>query len=198
MAAWIIPKHRFMTEEEVQIVLTDLKRRGKRSVNTKTNDIIFRLSTICGLRASEIANLTIENVRLEHGKSPYVRVVDGKGGVSGDVTIWDASTAVAFASHMAQRLQDNAKPTDKFVQKTNGKSFNRQEINKRFASAIHGLPDNRRKELSVHCGRHTAATMLHNKGVSLATVRDFCRHSNISVTNVYLHGKELETTETFE
>lgn len=198
MAERIIPKHRIMTVEEVQFVLDDLKRRAKRSVNTQTNEIIFRLATVCGLRASEIAELTVQNVRLDNGKDPYVRVFKGKGGKSGDVTIPDTTTAIAFADHLARRKEDNAGLKDRFVQKTNGKAFNRQEINKRFASAIRGLSDQRRKELSVHCGRHTAATMLLNGGATLATVRDFCRHSNVSVTNVYLHGQDIKPTEMYQ
>jgi len=198
MATRIIPKHRIMTADEVQFVLDDLKRRAKRSVNTQTNEIIFRLATVCGLRASEIAGLSVQNVRLDNGKPPYVRVFKGKGGKSGDVTIPDTTTAIAFRDHLARRTADNAGLKDLFVQKTNGKPFNRQEINKRFASAIRGLPEARRKELSVHSGRHTAATMLLNKGETLATVRDFCRHSNVSVTNVYLHGQEIKPTEMYQ
>ena len=39
--------------------------------------------------------------------------------------------------------------------------------------------------------------MLLDEGHSLATVRDFMRHSNISVTSVYLHGREIEPVDMF-
>ena len=200
MNTWTIAKSNVMTADEVQQVLDDLRRRGKRSVNTRMNEVVFRLSTVCGLRCSEIANLRIKDVVL--GDRPFVHVHKGKGGKSGDVTIPDSGTSVVFERYLRDVRNQNAhsigKPTANFLVKTNGKGFLRQEIAKRFDSAIRCLPDSRKSELSIHSGRHTAATILLDNGHSLATVRDFCRHSNISTTSVYLHGREIEAVSMYE
>ena len=54
-------------------VIADLKRKGRRSVNTRQNLIIFRLATCCGLRVSEIVGLTLSNAKLT-GRRPHIYV----------------------------------------------------------------------------------------------------------------------------
>jgi site-specific recombinase XerD len=79
-----------------------------------------------------------------------------------------------------------------------GQPFNRSEIAKRFKTACRALGEERVASLSIHDGRHTAATQLLERGKSLATVRDFLRHSNISTTSAYLHGAELKPEEMYQ
>ena len=198
MAAWTLQKQNVMDKTEVKTVLADLKRKSKRSPNAKVNELIFRLATGCGLRASEIANLRVCDVKL--GDQPYIHVKDGKGGKSADVMIPDDSTVLVLEQWLAIHT-DNGKirPSKApFVRKGKGMEFDRNEIAKRFKTAIKSLGPDRVKELSVHSGRHTAATLLLDRGESLATVRDFMRHSNISGTSVYLHGRELKPQPMFD
>jgi len=197
MAAWILDRNKVMTKDEVVFVLQSLARRARRSENTAINDVVFRLAISCGLRAAEIASLRMCDVKLGDGSRPYIHVHKGKGGKTADVTIPDTGTVAVFQRHLTSRKETGAKGRELFVIKTNGKGFNRQEIAKRFKSAIRCLSAERISDLSVHSGRHTAATMLLDDGHSLATVRDFMRHSNISVTSVYLHGREIEPVDMF-
>lgn len=198
MAAWTLDKNKVMTADEVQTILHDLRRRSKRSPNTKINDVIFRLSTICGLRASEIANLRICDVKVSDTSKPFIHVKNGKGSKTASVPIPDNGTAIIFAQHLQLMKDNGSKYRDLFLTKLNGKSFDRNEIAKRFKSAIRCLTQDRISELSVHSGRHTAATILLDNGQSLATVRDFCRHSNISTTSVYLHGRDIIPTNMWD
>ena len=192
MAAWTLQKQNVMDKTEVKTVLADLKRKSKRSPNAKVNELIFRLATGCGLRASEIANLRVCDVKL--GDHNYIHVKDGKGGKSADVMIPDDVTILVLEQWMSRHTANGKIRPSKapFVRKKKGMEFDRNEIAKRFKTAIKCLGPDRVKELSVHSGRHTAATLLLDDGESLATVRDFMRHSNISVTSVYLHGRELK------
>ena len=198
MAAWTLQKQNVMDKTEVKTVLADLKRKSKRSPNAKVNELIFRLATGCGLRASEIANLRVCDVKL--GDQPYIHVKDGKGGKSADVMIPDDSTVLVLEQWLAKHTANGkVKPSKApFVRKKKGMEFDRNEIAKRFKTAIKSLGPDRVKELSVHSGRHTAATLLLDRGESLATVRDFMRHSNISGTSVYLHGRELKPQPMFD
>ena len=191
MAAWVIDRNKIMTADEVQTVLDDLRRRAKRSPNTKLNQIIFLLATVCGLRASEIANLRICDLNFYHKNLPWIRVFNGKGGKTADVTIPDTSTAILLENHYTSMKDIGASGKDNFLQKLSGKTFDRHEVAKRFKSAIRCLPDDRIDALSVHSGRHTAATILLDEGETLATIRDFMRHSNVSTTSVYLHGRQI-------
>ena len=185
-----------LTIDEVKAVLADLEQRGRRSVNTRMNNIIFRLATSCGLRASEIANVRICDIKL--ADSARVHVHEGKGKKSSDVTIPDNGTIVALAQHHQMRKTDGASGKDTLLVKTNGKSFDRNEIAKRYKSAIRILPEERRSIISVHWGRHTAATRMLDNGHTLATVKEFLRHSNIQTTSVYLHGKEITPTDMWD
>ena len=185
-----------LTIDEVKAVLADLDKRGRRSVNTRMNNIIFRLSTACGLRASEIAHVRICDMKL--GESPRVHVHEGKGKKSSDVTIPDNGTIAALATHLQIRKSEGASGKDTLLVKTNGKSFDRHEIAKRYKSAIRCLPEERRSIISVHWGRHTAATRMLDNGHTLATVKEFLRHSNIQTTSVYLHGKEITPTDMWD
>ena len=198
MSTWVLDKNKVMTADEVQTILHDLRRRSKRSPNTKINDVIFRLATICGLRASEIANLRICDVRLSDPSRPYIYVKNGKGGKTASVQIPDNGTAIIFEQHLQTMKSNGSNYSDLFLTKLNGKQFDRNEIAKRFKSAIRCLTEDRISELSVHSGRHTAATMLLDNGKSLATVREFCRHSNISTTSVYLHGRDIVPTNMWD
>ena len=191
---------RVLTTSEIETVLSDLHRRGKRSANSRTNEVVFRLATICGLRVSEIATLTMGNVR--SGDRPHIRVVNGKGGKTATVPIPDTATVRVLINHMISRVASGGGSQDPLVAKSGkhnaGQPFNRSELAKRFKTACRALGEERIARLSVHDGRHTAATQLLERGKSLATVRDFLRHSNISTTSAYLHGAELKPEEMYK
>ena len=71
MNQWKIDQTKILSRSEIVTVLTDLKRRSRRSVNSRMNLSIFRLATCCGLRVSEIAGLKLQNVRVGIEK-PYI------------------------------------------------------------------------------------------------------------------------------
>ena len=56
---------KILSRREMAAVLADLLRKAQRSRNTHLNLIVFRLASCCGLRASEIANLQVADVRTE-------------------------------------------------------------------------------------------------------------------------------------
>ena len=105
-------------------------------------------------------------------------------------TIPDSKTIQVFTQYLAE--MGKVKPTTCFVRKLNGKCFDRNELAKRFKSAIKCLKERRQSELSIHSGRHTAATQLLRTGADIAQVRDFLRHSSIKVTDMYAHAEEIK------
>jgi len=73
MSEWKVDATKILSGAEIGQVLADLKRRAKRSVNSRMNLIVFRLATCCGLRVSEIIGLRIGDVRVGVPK-PYLNL----------------------------------------------------------------------------------------------------------------------------
>ncbi len=85
---------KILTRRELATVLADVRRKAPRSMNTRLNLIVFRLATCCGLRASEVANLQVGDVRVDVAR-PHLRIRVGaaKGRRSRTVPLWwDAGT----------------------------------------------------------------------------------------------------------
>ncbi len=108
---------KILTRRELAAVLNDLKRKAPRSKNTRMNLVLFRLACCCGLRASEIANLQVADVRTELAR-PHVRIRCGasKGGRSRIVPLcWDAGTLDDLATWKADRLRAGAECNEPFL-----------------------------------------------------------------------------------
>src|SRR3972149_6614454 len=61
-----------LTRSEIAAVVADLRRK-RRSRNTRQNLIVFRLSTCCGLRVSEIVGGNLDNVKVGSSR-PYIEI----------------------------------------------------------------------------------------------------------------------------
>ncbi len=73
MASWNISRDKVLTKDEIRRVLADLHRKAPRSINTRLNLTLFRLATCCGLRASELCGLVLDDVRVA-SERPTIRV----------------------------------------------------------------------------------------------------------------------------
>jgi integrase len=184
---------KILTRSELQAVLADLKRKAPRSKNTRLNLVIFRLAACCGLRASEIAQLHMADVRVELPR-PHLRIRVGasKGGRSRRVPLWwDGGTLDDLAAWRADRAARGAKGGDPFVASLQaGREsivFSRHTLRKRFRTACRVLGAERLESLTIHHGRHTFISHALAGGRTLAEVRDAAGHSNVSITSGYLH-----------
>jgi integrase len=184
---------KILTRRELQAVLADLKRKAPRSKNTRLNLVIFRLAACCGLRASEIAQLHIDDVRVEMSR-PHIRIRTGasKGGKPRRVPLWwDGGTLEDLAAWRTDRLRRGAKGSDPFVASLQvGREaivFSRHTLRKRFRTACRVLGAERLRSLTIHHGRHTFISHALAGGRTLAEVRDAAGHSTVSITSGYLH-----------
>jgi integrase len=184
---------KILTRTEMQLVLADLRRKASRSKNTRLNLVIFRLSACCGLRASEIAQLQIADIRVELPR-PHIRIRVGasKGGRSRRVPLWwDGGTLADLAAWRADRASCGAQGADPFVASLQpGREtlvFSRHTLRKRFRTACRVLGKERLESLTIHHGRHTFISHALAGGRTLAEVRDAAGHSNVSITSGYLH-----------
>lgn len=138
-----------------------------------------------GIRASECANLTMDNVDLGNAT---VRVV-GKGGHERVVPLNDV---VVEALLRYVQARGDVASDGPFFRSRSKRALSRGAVYERVRtwSRRAGLT----KRVSPHRLRHTFATHLVKAGVSIVVIRDLLGHRCITSTQVYLHvtGRDLE------
>jgi integrase len=184
---------KILTRREIAAVLADLKRKAPRSPGTRLNLVLFRLACCCGLRASEIASLQMEDVRVSIAR-PHLRIRRGaaKGGRPRTVPLWwDAGTLADITAWKAQRAEQSAAAFAPFLDShrpgRESLPLSRHTLRKRFRTACKVLGPERLRTLTIHHGRHTFISHALAGGRTLAEVRDAAGHANVSITSGYLH-----------
>jgi integrase len=184
---------KILTRREIAAVLVDLKRKALRSPGTRLNLVLFRLACCCGLRASEIAALTIDDVRVGIAR-PHLRIRRGaaKGGRPRTVPLWwDAGTLADIVAWNAERTGLGASPDAPFLDShrpgREPRPLSRHTLRKRCRTACKVLGPDRLRTLTIHHGRHTFISHALAGGRTLAEVRDAAGHANVSITSGYLH-----------
>ncbi len=192
---------KILTRHEIASVLADLSRKAPRSPGTRLNLVLFRLACCCGLRASEIASLQIDDVRVGIAR-PHLRIRRGaaKGGRPRTVPLWwDAGTLADITAWHAARTGQDAPPSAHFLDShrpgRDSRPLSRHTLRKRFRTACKVLGLERLRTLTIHHGRHTFISHALAGGRTLAEVRDAAGHANVSITSGYLHvavdGEEM-------
>jgi integrase len=193
MSRWMLDQTKILSRGEIARVIDELKRKGKRSRNTRQNLIIFRLATCCGLRVSEVVGLRLSDVRLGLDR-PYIKVPNAiaKRKRGRRVPLWwDRGTLDDLTAWKGERIRQGAKPADPFVcSQANGtvnRPMRREVARHRFIRSCGILGPERRREVTIHTGRHSFVSHALAGGRSLAEVRNAAGHASIATTSVYLH-----------
>ncbi|MEW6251811.1 MAG: site-specific integrase [Planctomycetota bacterium] len=189
MSDWKVEATKILTAGEIAQILADLKRRARRSANSRMNLIIFRLATCCGLRVSELIGLRMGDVRVGMAK-PYihVRAEVAKRNKPRRVPLWwDQGTLDDLTAWRDERVKAGAGPAGPFISSRSGRPLDRQNARHRFKVACRCLGVERVRDLTVHHGRHSFVTHALRGGRSLAEVRDSAGHANIATTSLYAH-----------
>ena len=137
-APWTVDRSKILQPDEMKAVLTDLGRRARRSTNTRMNKVVFRLAACVGLRASEIAGLTLADVQVD-STQPKVRVRKEitKGHKPRKVPLtWDAGTLADLREWKQFRRDQGAGDDDRFVCSQHkdalGNALDRRNLRLRF------------------------------------------------------------------
>ena len=161
----------YITEDEVRTLLA-----GVTGVRDRT---ILAVLCFLGLRREEIISLTVGDVQ---GAS--VRIL-GKGGVQRDIPINQAARAylTKFMAWKKKRHESIKSGAPLFVSRKGNSISATQLYNvvRKSTRAVLG------KDLYPHSMRHSFASMLVTKNVSIATIQRLMGHASISMTEVYLH-----------
>lgn len=175
-----LPETRFMARDEVQTLFDQLPDRGQLALRDRTL-LLFLYNT--GARVSEVADLRIEQLRLE--APPQVRLL-GKGGKWRTCPLWEQTTS-ALRQLLAERGANDPKATV-FTAATGG-PMTRFGIYKRVRQHAAGIekapsvPQPRR--ITPHVFRHTTAVHLLEAGVEVNVIRGWLGHVSLNTTNRY-------------
>ncbi len=162
---------------EVDRFLSTLDGEDPRSLRDRA---LFELIYSCGLRISEAASLSFDQLYLEER---VIRVIGKR----------KKERIVPFGAEAATRLSlylEKGRPSlvkgvrsDKVFLSQGGRGISRKGIWKRFdmARQVAGV------DAKVHTFRHSFATHLLAGGADLRTVQELLGHSDISTTQIYTH-----------
>ena len=148
------------------------------------NQAVLELLYACGLRVSEVEQLTLARLFLGQG---YVSAI-GKGDKERRVPLYPKATEVLsrYLSESRPVLAAATKhPGDACFLSTRGNPLNTSAIRKIFKQALElaGLDPS----LSPHAMRHSFASDLLVGGADLRSVQELLGHSSLSTTQIYTH-----------
>lgn len=153
---------------------TDLGRRDR---------AIFDLMYACGLRVSELVNLTLDNL---HFDQSYLRVT-GKGRKQRLVPVARATAkqVTDYLETVRPRLQGNAPDTPEVFLSVNGRPLTRARIWQMIRDYAREL--NLPGTPHPHSLRHSFASHLLSAGAPLRAIQEMLGHADISTTQIYTH-----------
>lgn len=169
----------FLNIQEVEKLL---EAPSSSSLFGQRDRAMLELLYSCGLRVSELINLSYHNINL---KEEFIRI-HGKGNKERVLPMGE------IAIDYLMKYETNARPvllkngqSDSYFLSNRGSAMSRQNffyIIKAYANQV-GI----NKPLSPHSLRHAFATHLVQKGADLRSVQLMLGHSDISSTQLYTH-----------
>lgn len=142
----------------------------------------------CGLRRSEIQNLNTTDVLLHKG---VLIVREGKNSKSRTVPISDNVIKDLKEYVIHERSKDftakNYEESPSFFLNKIGKRMAGDKHNNALREIIHRTqnPELIRKEITLHCLRHSIATHLMDNGASIEFVQQLLGHAEIDTAHLY-------------
>jgi site-specific recombinase XerD len=172
----------YLTEAEVDALLAACDQT---TWTGRRDHAMFALTIQTGLRISELADLTCQDVTLSTGANVHCV---GKGRKERRTPLVPATRRVLKA-WLKERV---GAPTDPLFPTTTGKHLSRDAIERRLARhraiAAERCPSIKTKHVTMHTLRHTAAMRLLLAGNDVTVIALWLGHEQISTTNVYLHA----------
>lgn len=177
-----------LTKEEILKMLDGIKIDTKLGIRNKAMcEILFG----CGLRVSELLNLTLSDVHL---KSKYLDVI-GKRDKERLSPLND------FAAFCLRNYIEEARPllikknTNILFVNYKGDPYSRVGFYKYIKKLA--LENNIDKNISPHTLRHTFATTLLNGGADIRIVQSLLGHESIKTTEIYTHIYKTRLKEVY-
>ncbi len=171
-----LPEFLMFSELEKLIASCEVDDLGYR------NKMIIELMYACGLRASELCNVSLHDLDFDQR---MLKVV-GKGDKERHLFFYPSlvPSMKFYIESVRPELLKNEKHDFLFVSNS-GKPLSVRGL--QYILKIQGEKANLRSHLHPHMLRHTFATHLLDNGASLRVVQALLGHESISTTQVYTH-----------
>lgn len=189
-----LPK--FLSYEEA-LALLDAVKNSNDTKNVKRNFAIITLFLNCGMRVSELAGISLNDIDLPGLRS--VRVI-GKGNKERIIYLNEACRA-ALLDYLEVRLnEENSRLATKALflserhQRMSVKTIQWMVYKHLDAAGLEA------KHYSVHKLRHTAATLMYRTGnVDVRVLKEILGHAQLNTTQIYTHVSDsaMERAMTF-
>jgi integrase/recombinase XerD len=172
----------YLTEPEVDALLDACDQT---TWTGRRDHAMFALTIQTGLRISELAGLSREDITLTAGANVHTV---GKGRKERRTPLVPTTKAVLKA-WLGERP---GAPGDPLFPTTTGKRLSRDAIERRLAHRVAlgstSCPSLKAKHVTMHPLRHTAAMRLLLAGNDVTVIALWLGHEQISTTNIYLHA----------
>lgn len=180
----------FFSEKEIDTLLT---ANEKRTDKLKDRDqALLMLMFASGLRASEVVNLTFNQVDFDN----RIMKVSGKGNKDRLVPFTN-SAKKAMLNYINGLRKDLLKEDTKYI-------FLNSQGNKMTVRGLEYILDEIEAKTGLygkihpHMLRHSFATKMLNRGADLRTIQELLGHSSIETTSIYTHVAYENMKETYE
>lgn len=162
--------------------------------------LVLRMLYETGMRRSELANLTLENINLDEpsikvrGKRNKERIIPIENELAHNI-----SQFIALRNKRMSELRSE-KPTtgstDRLLVNSRGREVSDGMIYlivERYMSARSNA-----ERTSPHVFRHTFATQMLNEGANIDAIKELLGHSDLAATEVYTHVTREHLKETYK
>ena len=176
-------KIKYLTQEEFKKFINAIKIHDSSSKYYHRNLAIFLIAEYCGLRASEIGLITLEDIDFKC-KTIFCRRL--KGSVSNDLLIKDEQVLAVLKIYYEERLKLKSNSKSLFLSKNN-KPLDRRTLHTlmKFYSSFTNI---NLEKTHFHTLKHTCAMRLLD--IEKADIRDvqwWLGHKYITNTMIYLN-----------
>ena len=177
----------FLFPSEVQTFLSSFDSADDVQMRDQT---MFTIMYACGLRVSEVVNLTWDQIDVQER---ILRII-GKGDKERIVPFF-AGFEQQLSKYRLQYWEKYAKDDVVFVNQRGKKMTSRgiQYLMQKHADAI-----NFPMTVHPHMMRHSFATHLLDNGADIRIVQELLGHSSLSTTQIYTHVSSQKLQEAYE
>jgi integrase len=186
-----LTRDKYLLPDEYKRLLNFAKIRNH--TNSKRDYAILCLLGLCGLRSVELVSVRIGDLYFNNadGKRPLIRVNTAKKRRKGTTVCREdipvPSKAVRAVNTYLSTHPDppgRRKPYDRIFKITTRQI---RRLFKYYARQIGLNP-----KYSPHALRHTRGVMVYDETKDIQLVKEALRHTNISITQVYVHAVDIQ------
>jgi integrase/recombinase XerD len=182
---------RALTSGEIAALLRALEARRGAGLRSQEIDLAIRLMISTGIRVGELCGLQIHDVTPD-GSALRIH---GKGSRDRVAYVSDATLRSELEAAVQRRL---ISVTGSRSLLTGGRRVSLKPRSVRLALGKIALKAGISRRVTPHMLRHTAATLLIERGVDIRIVQRLLGHASIATTEIYTHVSDNTLKQTLE